>query len=52
MNECETGDDNCDSQATCTNNIGSFDCQCNDGYSGNGVYCNGISSFLFNFFFL
>jgi len=49
-NECETGDDNCDEQATCTNTEGSFTCECNIGYSGDGVYCNG--NYFFVLFYL
>eukprot|EP00961_Rhodomonas_salina_P301774 3940603-Rhodomonas_salina.2 len=30
---------NCDDNATCTNELGSFVCACNAGYSGNGVTC-------------
>jgi hypothetical protein len=28
--------------ATCTNNVGSFSCPCNAGYSGDGVTCTDI----------
>jgi len=31
----------CDSDAICTNNIGSFICTCNPEYSGNGFSCSG-----------
>ena len=42
---------NCHSQATCTNTIGSFTCACKGGYSGNGVTCTGslINSIFFFF---
>jgi hypothetical protein len=32
----------CDENATCTNNNGSFSCQCNTGFSGNGTSCRDI----------
>ncbi len=32
---------NCDINATCDNTIGSFDCMCNPGYTGNGTICDG-----------
>ena len=31
----------CDDNSMCTNTIGSFNCQCNMGFSGNGFYCDG-----------
>ncbi|XP_078691947.1 uncharacterized protein LOC144922177 [Branchiostoma floridae x Branchiostoma belcheri] len=39
IDECATGTDNCDSEATCTNTDGSFTCTCNDGYVGDGFIC-------------
>jgi len=42
------GTDNCDSSASCTNTIGSFNCTCNAGYSGDGTNCNG-TTLLINF---
>uniref|UniRef100_H2Y5Q7 EGF-like domain-containing protein n=1 Tax=Ciona savignyi TaxID=51511 RepID=H2Y5Q7_CIOSA len=33
---------NCHANATCTNNIGSFTCSCNTGFTGNGVNCSDI----------
>lgn len=50
LNECILGTQNCHTQATCNNTIGSFTCKCNSGYSGNGVSCTGI--LYFSFFFL
>ena len=39
INECVTGANDCDSNATCTNTPGNFTCACNQGYSGNGTFC-------------
>ena len=30
----------CHANASCTDNQGSFDCECNVGYSGNGFNCS------------
>ncbi|CAB3984575.1 deleted in malignant brain tumors 1 -like, partial [Paramuricea clavata] len=39
VDECSRGLANCDSNSQCINTDGSFVCRCNQGYSGNGVYC-------------
>ena len=39
VNECELDTDDCDENAECTDTIGSFNCTCNFGYSGNGTFC-------------
>ena len=39
INECASGTDNCDEDATCSNIPGSFVCTCNSGFSGDGVTC-------------
>ena len=40
INECtEVGMNDCDSNATCTDIVGSFTCTCNQGYTGNGTTC-------------
>ncbi|CAH3182773.1 unnamed protein product, partial [Porites lobata] len=41
VNECITGEHNCDANAVCNNTEGSFECTCKPGYSGNGVNCTG-----------
>ena len=42
INECNNGEDNnCHENAICTNTNGSFTCQCQNGYTGNGTICNG-----------
>ena len=42
IDECDTGMNDCDVNASCTNTIGSFDCMCNIGYSGDGFNCTGL----------
>ena len=49
VDECQL--DYCDLNALCTNSIGSFDCSCDRGYTGDGIYgsegCIGrLSKFL------
>ncbi|MDG2305489.1 MAG: DUF4215 domain-containing protein [Candidatus Binatia bacterium] len=39
INECATNADNCDTNATCSNTTGNFDCDCNAGYTGDGQTC-------------
>ena len=41
VDECMLGTHNCDSNAMCTDASGTFNCQCNEGYSGDGVRCIG-----------
>ena len=40
LNECFLETHNCHENADCTNSIGSFECTCNDGFSGNGTMCD------------
>ena len=44
INECDTSP--CSSDATCSNIGGSFQCTCNNGFSGNGVNCTGTKLFI------
>ena len=41
VDECQDGTHNCDSNALCSNSVGSFTCACFQGYSGNGIVCSG-----------
>jgi len=42
VDECSAKTHNCDANAGCTNNVGSFACSCNSGYSGDGLTCNNV----------
>ena len=44
INECKLDIDNCDVQATCTNNPGSYSCACNNGWTGDGLSCQGTNA--------
>ena len=41
IDECTEGIDNCHQQAMCQNTDGSFNCYCNNGWTGNGTHCTG-----------
>ena len=45
MDECQDQTHNCALNARCNNTIGSFNCTCLQGYSGDGVDCYGIVSY-------
>ena len=40
IDECLTNNGGCGEQATCINTIGSYKCECNEGYSGDGISCS------------
>ena len=43
IDECELGLDNCLPNAICINTIGSFECICPPGFTGDGInVCDGI----------
>ena len=47
MDECFLQTNNCHEDGSCINSKGSFQCQCEQGYNGSGVVCQGC---LFYFF--
>ena len=49
VDECIDQTYNCDVNAFCNNTVGSFNCTCVSGYSGNGTTCVGEYQFLFFF---
>ncbi|CAB3981878.1 fibrillin-2-like isoform X46 [Paramuricea clavata] len=42
IDECD-GENDCHDYANCTNTVGSYNCSCNDGFEGNGTYCQDIN---------
>lgn len=45
VNECLDPDlNNCDVNAQCTNSFGSFSCECNEGFTGDGTFCTEVPS--------
>ena len=42
MNECLTGDHMCSSHGYCSDTDGSYECQCLDGFEGDGFECVNI----------
>ena len=44
VNECETGVDDCDVNANCSNAEGSYRCLCKTGFEGNGTTCQGTGT--------
>ena len=43
IDECSLSSSPCHTDATCTNSNGSFECDCQSGYTGNGSYCEDIN---------
>ena len=41
IDECATNDHDCDGNADCRNNDGSYTCECKTGWSGDGKSCTG-----------
>ena len=41
--ECaKPSSNNCDSNAVCTNTVGTFNCACKSGFTGDGIKCTGM----------
>ena len=51
VDECLSKEDYCSKHAVCSNLLGSFSCQCNDGFKGNGFECEGKPSFVWQVIF-
>ena len=39
FDECATDSHQCHEDAMCANRLGSYECICNDGFTGNGTHC-------------
>ena len=44
IDECKLGSATCSADGSCTNTVGSYSCQCNKGFSGDGKTCIGTFS--------
>ena len=44
IDECSNGSHVCDVNANCTNTVGSHNCTCKGGFTGNGRSCSGTAS--------
>ena len=47
VNECALLDNACDRDAECANTLGSYQCNCNAGYTGDGYTCSGESHHVY-----
>ena len=41
IDECSSGNHSCSANANCTNSFGSYECECFDGFTGDGFNCSG-----------
>ena len=48
IDECMRGTHDCHDNATCTNTEGSYECDCIEGYMGNGTYCESKYALVLN----
>ncbi|KAL9974474.1 hypothetical protein ACROYT_G011509 [Oculina patagonica] len=44
IDECITGNHDCDVNANCTNTVGGHNCTCKEGYIGNGSSCSALKN--------
>ncbi|MCB9682211.1 MAG: hypothetical protein H6733_12160 [Alphaproteobacteria bacterium] len=42
VDECAAGTDTCSDDASCTNTVGSYTCDCDDGFTGDGITCTDV----------
>jgi hypothetical protein len=42
IDECERDEDDCSAHASCTNTRGGFECDCDEGYAGDGKRCDDV----------
>lgn len=47
VDECLLNIHDCSPNADCTNNLGSYNCKCHNGYSGDGTICDKGGYMLF-----
>ena len=49
MNECGQSSDLCHTNASCSNIMGSYQCTCQSGFTGDGTSCSGMSGAVFRY---
>ena len=47
IDECQRNEDECHEEAECKDTIGSYNCTCNAGYTGDGFNCTGQHIHIF-----
>ena len=47
INECLSGEHNCNNNNYCVNTVGGFECVCENGYKGDGTTCSKINHIIF-----
>ena len=47
INECRNGSHSCDVNAKCSNTVGSHNCTCKRGFTGDGRSCSGKLSLIY-----
>ena len=52
IDECEMGEHLCSIDAICTNTNGSYMCECQPGYTGDGKNCTGQEIFCMHIYML
>jgi len=50
IDECAVDNGNCSENGTCINFSGGYNCECLDGFLGDGINCIGMCHHLFIFF--
>jgi hypothetical protein len=48
IDECKDGSHECQINTKCVNLVGSYNCVCQDGYVGNGLFCDDIDECKMN----
>jgi hypothetical protein len=48
VDECQIGQFSCQQNSVCVNTVGSYRCECQHGFSGNGLFCAGKNYMILN----
>ena len=47
IDECSNGSHSCDVNANCSNTVGSHNCTCKEGFTGDGRSCSGTLCLIY-----